>query len=187
MWGPSIVGFGNYHYKYASGHEGDSALAAFAVRGRELVVYIAEDFEDREVLLGKPGKRNITSHRCEECSELRDAFSRLKWDQVPTAVIDENFGQLSLFTPEAYRYFLPAYLLRCLDNLDPESMVCEFVIYSLTPDSANEETRQWAAERHQLFDQKQQAAIVEFLDLIQSSDEFKTFHDEVAKALRVVW
>jgi hypothetical protein len=41
MWGPSIVGFGSYHYKYASGHEGDSALAGFAVRGSELVVYIA--------------------------------------------------------------------------------------------------------------------------------------------------
>ena len=51
-----IVGFGNYHYKYASGHEGDSALAGFAVRGRELVVYIAADFEGRDVLLAKLGK-----------------------------------------------------------------------------------------------------------------------------------
>jgi hypothetical protein len=56
MWGASIVGFGSYHYKYSSGHEGDSALAAFAVRGRELVVYIAEDFEGRDVLLAKLGK-----------------------------------------------------------------------------------------------------------------------------------
>ena len=56
MWGPSIVGFGSYHYKYASGHEGDSALAGFAVRGREFVVYIAEDFEGRDVLLSKLGK-----------------------------------------------------------------------------------------------------------------------------------
>jgi hypothetical protein len=55
MWGPSIVGFGSYHYKYASGHEGDSALAAFAARGRELVVYIAPDFEDRDVLLARLG------------------------------------------------------------------------------------------------------------------------------------
>jgi hypothetical protein len=55
MWGPSIVGFGSYHYKYASGHEGDSALAAFAVRGSELVVYIM-DFEGRDVLLAKLGK-----------------------------------------------------------------------------------------------------------------------------------
>ena len=56
MWGPSIVGFGSYHYKYASGHEGDSALAGFAARGRELVVYIAPGFEGRDVLLAKLGK-----------------------------------------------------------------------------------------------------------------------------------
>ena len=59
MWGPSIVGFGSYHYKYASGHEGDSALAAFAVRGREFVVYIAPDFDGRDVLLAKLGKHKI--------------------------------------------------------------------------------------------------------------------------------
>ncbi len=56
MWGPSIVGFGSYHYKYASGHEGDSALAGFAARGKELVVYIAEGFEGRDVLLARLGK-----------------------------------------------------------------------------------------------------------------------------------
>jgi hypothetical protein len=59
MWGPSIVGFGSYHYKYASGHEGDSALAAFAVRGSDLVVYIAPDFEGRDALLAKLGKHKI--------------------------------------------------------------------------------------------------------------------------------
>jgi hypothetical protein len=55
MWGPSIVGFGSYHYKYASGHEGDSALAGFAARGRELVVYIAPGFDGRDGLLAKLG------------------------------------------------------------------------------------------------------------------------------------
>ena len=56
MWGPSIVGFGSYHYKYASGHKGDSALTGFAVRGNDLVVYIAPDFEGRDRLLAKLGK-----------------------------------------------------------------------------------------------------------------------------------
>ena len=56
MWGPSIVGFGSYHYKYASGHEGDSALTGFAVRGSELVVYIAPGFKGRDGLLAKLGK-----------------------------------------------------------------------------------------------------------------------------------
>jgi hypothetical protein len=56
MWGPSIVGFGSYHYKYPSGHEGDSALAAFAVRGRELVVYSAPEFKGRDALLARLGR-----------------------------------------------------------------------------------------------------------------------------------
>jgi hypothetical protein len=56
MWGPSVVGFGSYHYKYASGHEGDSALAGFAVRGRDLVVYTAPEFEGRDALFAKLGK-----------------------------------------------------------------------------------------------------------------------------------
>jgi len=56
MWGPTIVGFGSYHYKYATGHEGDSALAGFAVRGSDLVVYIASGFEGRDALLETLGK-----------------------------------------------------------------------------------------------------------------------------------
>ena len=56
MWGPTIVGFGSYHYKYASGHEGDSALTGFAARGRELVVYVAPGFEGRDALLANLGE-----------------------------------------------------------------------------------------------------------------------------------
>jgi hypothetical protein len=40
MWGPSIVGYGTYTYRYDSGRTGDAPLAAFAIRGRELVVYL---------------------------------------------------------------------------------------------------------------------------------------------------
>ncbi len=43
MWGPSIVGYGSYTYRYESGHSGDAPLAAFAVRGRQLVVYLGVD------------------------------------------------------------------------------------------------------------------------------------------------
>lgn len=71
MWGPSIVGFGSYHYKYASGHEGDSALAGFAVRGSELVVYIATGFEGRDALLAKLGKHK-TGKVCVYIKRLTD-------------------------------------------------------------------------------------------------------------------
>ena len=47
MWGPSIIGFGAYHYRYASGHEGDSALASFSPRRQNLVIYLVGEFADR--------------------------------------------------------------------------------------------------------------------------------------------
>ena len=47
MWGTSIVGFGSYHYRYASGHEGDSALASFSPRSQYLVIYLVGEFTDR--------------------------------------------------------------------------------------------------------------------------------------------
>jgi hypothetical protein len=47
MWGGGIVGFGSYHYRYGSGHEGVSALASFALRKQHLVVYLIGDFATR--------------------------------------------------------------------------------------------------------------------------------------------
>src|SRR6201989_406297 len=47
MWGTSIMGFGAYHYRYASGHEGDSALAGFSPRRAHLAIYLVGEFADR--------------------------------------------------------------------------------------------------------------------------------------------
>ena len=47
MWGTSIIGFGSYRYRYASGHSGDSALASFSPRRQHLVIYLVGGFEGR--------------------------------------------------------------------------------------------------------------------------------------------
>ena len=64
MWGPSIIGFGSYHYKYASGHEGDSCLAGFSPRKAEFSVYLrggywSENVEKRDALLARLGKHRM--------------------------------------------------------------------------------------------------------------------------------
>jgi hypothetical protein len=61
MWGPSIVGYGSYHYKYASGHEGDSCLAGFSPRKAAMTVYIMAGFREFGPLLKKlgPHKRSV--------------------------------------------------------------------------------------------------------------------------------
>src|SRR5688572_29838103 len=71
MWGPTIIGFGNYHYKYESGHEGDAPLAGFSPRKDSFVVYIATEFENREVLLSQLGKHK-SSKSCVYVKKLSD-------------------------------------------------------------------------------------------------------------------
>ena len=56
MWGPTIIGFGSYHYKYASGHEGDAPLVAFSPRKNALSLYVFTGLEEHEHLLEKLGK-----------------------------------------------------------------------------------------------------------------------------------
>ena len=59
MWDPGIVGFGNYHYKYASGREADWFLAGFAPRKQNLTLYIMSGFKKYDALLKKLGKHKI--------------------------------------------------------------------------------------------------------------------------------
>jgi len=71
MWGDSIVGFGDYHYKYASGRENDWFYLGFAPRKRELALYVVADMERFEDLLRRLGKHR-TSKYCLYVKRLSD-------------------------------------------------------------------------------------------------------------------
>src|SRR6516162_6682764 len=90
MWGTSIIGFGTYHYRYASGHEGDAPLAGFSPRRQHLAIYLVGGFGHRyqSVLarLGpyKTGKGCLylkrldgwTMTRCASSSTVRYGYAR---------------------------------------------------------------------------------------------------------------
>lgn len=59
MWGPSIVGYGAYHYTYESGRTGTAPILGFAVRGKEFVVYISNDSVEQKARLAKLGKHKL--------------------------------------------------------------------------------------------------------------------------------
>ena len=71
MWGPSIVGFGRYHYRYDSGHEGDMCRLGFSPRKAELVLYVLNDFDGQDELLGRLG-RHKTGKSCLYVKKLAD-------------------------------------------------------------------------------------------------------------------
>jgi hypothetical protein len=56
MWGPTIIGFGSYHYKYKTGHEGDAPIIGFSPRKAEFSLYVFSPTEDNEHLLNDLGK-----------------------------------------------------------------------------------------------------------------------------------
>lgn len=56
LWGPTIIGFGRYHYKYASGHEGDAPLIGFSPRKAEFSLYVFSPIEENNHLLADLGK-----------------------------------------------------------------------------------------------------------------------------------
>ena len=71
MWGPSIVGFGTYHYKYASGREGDFLIVGFAPRKNQISVYLTCDIQKMAPLLEKLGKHK-TGKGCLYIKRLAD-------------------------------------------------------------------------------------------------------------------
>ena len=71
MWGPSIVGFGSYHYSYETGREGDMPLAGFSPRKAAIVLYVMTGFSDCKRLLAKLGK-HTTGKVCLYVKKLAD-------------------------------------------------------------------------------------------------------------------
>ncbi|HRV84620.1 MAG TPA: DUF1801 domain-containing protein [Saprospiraceae bacterium] len=71
MWGPSIIGFGSYHYKYESGREGDMLIIGFSPRKAAISLYIAAPGKERDELLPKLGK-HTTGKGCIYVKRLSD-------------------------------------------------------------------------------------------------------------------
>lgn len=71
MWGDSIIGFGSYHYRYASGREGDSPLTGFSPRKRDMTLYIMSGFDRYEALLAELGKHK-TGKACLYIRKIED-------------------------------------------------------------------------------------------------------------------
>lgn len=71
MWGPSIIGFGTYHYVYASGHQGDAPVLAFSPRKAALTLYVYSETEKSRTALAKLGKYKM-SKACIYVKRLAD-------------------------------------------------------------------------------------------------------------------
>ncbi len=89
MWGPSIVGFGEYHYVYASGRKGDWPAVGFSPRKSALTLYLSEGFDDNTELLARLGK-HTTSKVCLYLKRLSDVDTK-----VLKELVRQGFDELN--------------------------------------------------------------------------------------------
>ncbi|ANE45343.1 hypothetical protein SY83_02220 [Paenibacillus swuensis] len=92
MWGPSIIGFGSYHYKYASGHEGDAPLVGFSPRKAKISLYIATGDNTQDALLTDFGKHTLAKG-CIYINKVAD---------IDTEVLKKLIVQCAKFVRETY-------------------------------------------------------------------------------------
>ena len=85
MWGTSIVGFGSYHYKYESGHEGDSCLIGFSPRKQNITLYLMGMFKDQD-LLQKLGKHK-TGKGCLYVNKLSDIDIKVLKQLIKNSIV----------------------------------------------------------------------------------------------------
>ena len=92
VWYPNIIGFGQYHYVYDSGHEGDATLLAFSPRKAKISLYLDQDFPEREELLEKLGKIK-KAKGCVYVNKLAD---------IDMSVLEELLEKSLAYTKEKY-------------------------------------------------------------------------------------
>ncbi|MCM3159998.1 DUF1801 domain-containing protein [Metabacillus litoralis] len=92
MWGPSIIGFGKYHYIYSTGHKGDAPLVGFSPRKAKISLYFATGDTEREKLLEKFGK-HTSGKACVYINKLAD---------IDTKVLEELISQSINFLRRTY-------------------------------------------------------------------------------------
>jgi hypothetical protein len=85
LWGPNLIGFGNYHYKYKSGREGDFFIVGFSPRKTALTIYIMPGFERYEELMAKLGKFKI-GKSCLYINKLTDVNMDILTELITSSV-----------------------------------------------------------------------------------------------------
>ncbi|HWY48036.1 MAG TPA: DUF6714 family protein [Bryobacteraceae bacterium] len=135
----------------------------------------------------------ITACDCDESKEIREELWHKRWDEIPTAFLDLTCSP-TLLTPEAFQAFVPAYMLRGLDDLIGDRVVLEFTVYSLCPDAEpDKDTAKQVKEtrlraRAKMMSPAQVQAIRSFLTFVAANAENRELlRPMVGAALDSIW
>ncbi|MBW4497541.1 MAG: hypothetical protein KME26_31645 [Oscillatoria princeps RMCB-10] len=135
-----------------------------------------------------PGDEHLLNPKSFDDSEIEDFKGKgwKLWENIPGEIIKYNYCSLPFFSPEAFLFVLPAYMIYALDN--PQSNVSDFTVYSLTDTSDKSEIREIFASRVSLFTEIQKEAIALFLEYEADQYDYRRYPSNPAsKALQSYW
>jgi hypothetical protein len=124
-----------------------------------------------------PVEEDIATHDCRECLAIRATFAGRTWDSLRPSELEARFDSLPMLSPNAFKYYLPAYLTHSLENLSPDCLVCQFTIYAIAPDDDAKEAEfvDWWRERLSLFTAEQFEVLTRFLEHARQHEAFDEF------------
>lgn len=117
-----------------------------------------------------------------ECNEVAAAFRGKHWKQVPLEVLRDHYSGLFFFTPEAYRFYLPAYLCAVLLHYEDGDMIPGSIVFSLIPPSHAGDVQNYR-QRMDGFTSPQRNAIKSFLEFLQAQHPYEDPLGDLDRAL----
>ena len=127
----------------------------------------------------RPPAGNIAPHACEDCAALSAALAPYTAEALPDAVIEAEINALCHLSPEAFVYYLPAYLLYGLRHFVYHHLPTEMALYTLLPraeDEANEEMADLMRSRLKSFTAEQIQAVDAYLRLAEADPAFRRYY-----------
>lgn len=125
-------------------------------------------------------KEKISGYDNEEGREIEAAFSNNEWKTIKPQILNEYYDIIPLLSPEAFHFFLPAYLLYSLDHFSGFETTTEFTIYAVTPTKSDvKDSLEYWKQKFEKFNSEQMMCIYEFLDLVKEDENFELFFEEV--------
>ncbi len=132
-----------------------------------------------------PGDDRVAGCSCDECEGIRMDFRGQTTANLPAETLEENYSALPLFLPEAFHYFIPAYMLYAAEHIG--SVVERFTKYSLVPSDFDE----FCLERFRQFTPAQNEAVIRFLEFLKEQEiegdeqDKREYDEEIDVGIRI--
>ncbi len=112
-----------------------------------------------------PGDDHLLHDECLDDSDIEDFYGGVGWRDVPSKMIDKNSASLCFFSPEAFQYYLPAYMIWVLQNYTTDSITISTTISSLNAEPGD--LRRFVLSKLSLLTKPQRMAIIAFLEFLR--------------------